>query len=86
MTHQLLIMKKGQMTIDEYVTVLHNVARDCDLGGRDQYERKTTQALLLCIKDDRVRRHLFERQDFIHDEATNSCRVMEKAKDDLRAV
>ena len=31
-------MKRGQMIIDEYVTVLHNVARDCDLGGRDQYK------------------------------------------------
>ena len=74
------------MTIDDYRTVLHNVARDCDLGGRDQYEKiQFIQALLLGIEDDRVSRHLFERQDFTL-EASNTCRAMESAKEDLRAV
>ena len=75
-------MKQGQMTIDDYVTVLHNGARDCDLGGRDQYDRMIIQALLLGIE--RIR--LLERQDFTLDEAIKNCRAMETAKDDLRAV
>ena len=86
MTHKLLTKKQGQLTIDEYVTALHNVARDCNLGGREQYERMVIQALLLGIEDDRVRRRLFERQDFTLDEAIAMCRAMESAREDLRTV
>ena len=32
-------MKQGQMYVDEYVTALHNVARDCNLGSKEQYDR-----------------------------------------------
>ena len=74
------------MTIDEYVSALHKIARDCNLGGRDQYERMIVQTLLLGIENDRVRRRLFERQYFSLDEATVTCRAMEAAKEDLRAV
>ena len=83
MTHKLLTKKQGQLTIDEYVAALHNVARDCNLGGREQYERMVIQALLLGIEDDRVRRRLFERQDFTLDEAIAMCRAMESAREDL---
>ena len=86
MTHKLLIMKQGHITTHEYVTALHKIARDCNLGGRDQYERILIQALLLGIENDRVRRRLFERQDFSLDEASVTCRAMEAAKEDIRAV
>ena len=86
MTRKLLTMKPGQMTIDEYVSALHRIARDCNLGGRDQYERMIIQALLLGIENDRVRRRLFERQDFSLDEATVTCWAMEAAREDIRAV
>ena len=75
------------MKIDDYVTALHNCARDCNnLGGREQYERMTIQALLLDIENDRARRRLFERQDFSLDETIATCRAMEAARDDRRAV
>ena len=86
MTHKLLTKMQGQLTIDEYVTALHNVARDCNLDGREQYERMVIQALLLGIEDDRVRRRLFERQYFTLDEAIAMCRAMESAREDLRTV
>ena len=86
MTHKLLTMKQGQVTINEYVTALYKIARDCNLGGRDQYERMIIQVLLLGIENDRVRRRLFERQDFSLDEATVTCRAMEAAREDIRAV
>ena len=35
MTHKLLTVKPGQMTIDEYVSALHRIARNCNLGGHD---------------------------------------------------
>ena len=53
------------MTIDEYVSALHRIGRDCNLGGRDQYERMIIQASLLGIENDRVRRRLFEREDHV---------------------
>ena len=86
MTHKLLTMKQGQMTIDEYVTALQKIAIDCNLGGRDQYERMIIQLLLLGLENDRVRKQLFERQDFSLDEAIATCRAMEAAREDLRAV
>ena len=60
-THKLLTMKQGQITIDDYVTVLNNVARDFNSGGRDQYERMIILTLLLSIENNRARRRLFER-------------------------
>ena len=87
MTPKLLTVKRGQMERDDYVTALHNCASDCNnLGGREQYERMTIQALLLDIENDRVRRQLFERQDFSLDETIATCRAMEVARKDLRAV
>ena len=74
------------MSIDEYVTALHKLARDCNLGNRNQYERMVIQALLLGIESERVRRRLFERQEFTLDEAVATCRAMESARDDLKAV
>ena len=62
MAHKLLTLKQGRMSIDEYITALHKLARDCNLGNRDQYERMAIQALLLGIESERVRRRLFERQ------------------------
>ena len=71
------------MTIDKYVTALHKVARDCNLGGRDQYERMIIQALLLGIENDLVRKRLFERQDFSLDEAIATYRAMEAVREDI---
>ena len=36
MRHQLLTLKQGHMSIDEFLTALHKIARDCDLG--DMYD------------------------------------------------
>ena len=49
LTHKLLTMKQGQMCVDEYVTALDNVARNCNLGSKEQYDRIMIQALLLGI-------------------------------------
>ena len=62
MAHKLLTLKQGRMSIDEYITALHKLARDCNLGNRDQYERMAIQALLLGLESEGVRRRLFERQ------------------------
>ena len=70
LTHdKVLMMKQGQMSVDEYVTALHNVARDCNLGSKEQYDRMVSQALLLGVESDRVGRRLVERQQFSLDEA-----------------
>ena len=84
LTHKLLTMKQGQMYVDEYVTALHNVARDCNLGSKEQYDRMMIQTSLLGVESDRVRRRLFERQQFSLDEAVATCRAMAAASDDLK--
>ena len=71
------------MMIDEYVTVLHSVTRDCSLGVREQYVRMIIQALLLGIESDRVRRLLFE---FSLEEAVVTGRAMKAARRDLKTV
>ena len=86
LTHKLLTMKQGQMYVDEYVTALHNVARVCNLGSKEQYDRMLIQALLLGVESDRVRRRLFERQQFSLDEAVATCRAMEAARDGLKTL
>ena len=73
LTHKLLAMKQGQMYTDEYVTALHNVARDYNLGSKEQYDCMMIQALLLGMESDRLRRHLFEHQQFSLDEAVATC-------------
>ena len=85
LTHKLLTMKQGQMSVDEYVTALHNVARDCNLGSKEQYDRMMIQALLLGVESDRVRRRLFDQQLSL-DEAVATCRAMEAARDDLKTL
>ena len=74
LTHKVLRMKQGQMYVDEYVTALHNVASDCNMGSKEQYDRMKIQALLLGVESDRVRRRLFQRQQFSLDEAVATCR------------
>ena len=86
LTHKLLTMKQGQTTVDEYVTALHNVARDCSLGSKEQYDRMMIQTLLLGVESIRVRRHLFERQQFSLDEAVATCRAMEAVRDDVKKL
>ena len=86
LTHKLLTMKQGQMSVDEYVTALHNVARDCNLGSKEQYDRMMIQALLLGVESDRVRRRLFERQQLSLDESVATCRAVEAARDDLKTL
>ena len=61
MRHQLLTLKQGHMSIDEFLTALHKIARDCDLG--DMYDALVLQALLLCTESDRLRRRLFEQTE-----------------------
>ena len=67
-------MKQGQKTTDKYITVLHNVAWDCNLGVRDQYEIKIIQALLLSIADNYVRRC---ESAFNNNESFLVCRTMQ---------
>ena len=74
LTHKLLTMKQGQMYVDEYVTALHHVARDCNSGSKEQYDRMMIQTLLLGVESDRVRRRLFQREQFSLDEAVATCR------------
>ena len=83
-THKLLTMKQGPLSIDEYITSLHTVARDCDL--KVQYDRFVLQALLLGIESDTVRRQVFERGDFTLDEALEKCRAHEATGRDLREI
>ena len=54
LTHKLLTVKQGQMAVDEYVTALHIVAMNCNLGSKEQYDRMMIQALLLGVESDRV--------------------------------
>ena len=44
------------------------------------------QALLLGVESDRMRKRLFERQQFSLDEAVATCRAMEAARDDLKTL
>ena len=86
LTHKLLTMKHGQMSVDEYVTALHNVAKDCNLGSKKQYDCMMIQALLLDMESDWVRRRLFKRQQFSLDKAVATCRAMEAARDVLKTL
>ena len=56
--HQLLSTKQNTLTIDEYVTALHNISRESMLEG--MYENFMLQAFLLSINDDKLRRKLFD--------------------------
>lgn len=82
--HQLLSTKQGCLSIDEYITSLHKVARDCDLG--DMYDAFMLQALLLGINDERVRRRLFEEAELQLEDAIKRCRIAEASAKDLKLV
>ena len=49
------------MSIDEFLTALHKIAPDCDLG--DMYDALVLQALLFGTESDRLRRRLFEQTE-----------------------
>jgi len=61
--HQLLSTKQECLSINEYVTNLHRIARECDLG--DMYNDFFMQALLLGIIDEQLQRKLFEESETI---------------------
>ena len=58
LTHKLLTTRQGKLSINEYVTELHNIARDCNFDA--MYDRMVLQALILGVESDRTRRRLFE--------------------------
>ena len=67
------------MSIDEYVTSLQKIARDCSLG--EMYEDFMMQALLLGISDERLRRKLFEESENLNLEtAIKSVRFLKTRK------
>lgn len=84
MTHKLLTTKQGRLTIDEFVTELHNIARSCDFD--QMYDRMVLQALILGVESDRTRRRLFERCDLRLVDALAICRSQESASRDLRVI
>lgn len=84
MTHKLLTTKQGRMTIDEYVTELHNIARQCDF--KDMYDRMVLQALILGVESSRTQRRLFEKADLKLDVAIDLCRAQEAASRDIKAI
>ena len=85
MRHQLRSLKQGNQTIDEFITQLHKIARDCELA--DMYEGLVLQALLLGKTDDKLRRRLFERTEMLTlDDAIKLCRANEATTADLKAL
>ena len=84
LTHKLLTTRQGRMTIDEYVTELHNIARNCDF--QTMYERMVLQALILEVESDRTRRRMFEKTDLTLTDALNICRSHEAASRELKAL
>ena len=83
-THKLLTLRQGSMNIDEYVTELHSIARDCDLG--EKYDRLMLHSLILGINSDRTRRRMFEKEDLTLENAIKLCRAHETTTMDLKAV
>jgi hypothetical protein len=83
--HQLLSTKQGCMTIDQYITSLHKIARECSLN--EMYEDFMLQALLLGINDDRLRRKLFEESDELDlQNAVKKCKLAESSNADLKVI
>lgn len=83
--HQLLSTKQGCMTIDEYVTSLHKIARECSLEA--MYDDFFLQALLLGINDEEVKRKLFEADDNLTlDQAIKKCKMAEASKNDMKSL
>ena len=80
MRHQLLTLKQGHMSIDKFLTALHKIASDCDLG--DMYD-----ALLLGNESDRLRCRLFEQTEPITlERAIAMYRISEAAAVDMRTL
>ena len=86
--HQLLSAKQNNMTIDEYVTSLHNIARECQLDA--MYDDFMLQALLLGINDDNLRRKLFDDAGGDNglglEQAIKKCRIAESSQRDMAAL
>jgi len=83
--HQLLSTKQECLSIDEYVTNLHKIARECDLG--DMYDDFFMQALLLGINDEQLRRKLFEESENIDlEKAIKKCKLAESSQHDMKAI
>lgn len=86
--HQLLSTKQNTMTIDEYVTALHKIARECKLAT--MYDDFMLQALLLGINDDNLRRKLFDdaggEDGLSLEQAIKKCRIAESSKNDMATI
>ena len=76
------------MTVDEYVTALHNIARECQLDT--MYDDFMLQALLLGINDDHLRRKLFTNAGgdtgLGLEQAIKKCRIAVNSKQDMAAI
>ena len=86
--HQLLSAKQNTMAIDEYVTSLHNIARECQLDA--MYDDFMLQALLLGINDDNLRRKLFDDAGGDNglglEQSIKKCRIAESSQRDMAAL
>ena len=81
-TNQLLSAKQNTITIDEYVTSLHNIARECQLDTL--YYDFMLQALLHGISNDNLRRKLFDDaggdSGLGLEQAIKKCRIAESSQ------
>ena len=86
--HQLLSTKQNSMSIDEYITSLHNLARESQLDT--MYDDFMLQALLLGINDDKLREKLFNDAaggtGLSLEDAIKKCRISESSKNDMAAL
>ena len=85
MRHQLLSMKQGYMSMEDYISRLHKIARECNLN--DMYNEFMLQALLLGINDESLRRKLFEEtEELTLENAIRKCKIAETSKKDLKLM
>ena len=86
--HQLLSTKQNTMTVDEYITTLHKIARECQLGT--MYDDFVLQALLLGIADDHLCSKLFDDaggEDGLElEQAIKKCRIAENSRNDMAVI
>lgn len=84
--HKLFTQKQGHRTIDEFVTQLRKLARDCNFGPL--YDDMVLHALMLGLNEERTRRRLFEQADgtLTLEKALQRCRAAEDAATDMQAL
>ncbi|XP_067933799.1 uncharacterized protein [Watersipora subatra] len=76
------------MTVDEYVTTLHNIARECQLDT--MYDDFMLQVLLLGINDGHLRRKLFDDAGgdggLSLEQAIKKCHIAESSQRDMAVL